>query len=142
MRQCLINVCVKNICHVAKRVHCNAETTHNREIISFAACLLLIFKKKFDGSTHFPLTAVLHLYNSSGKVMISLLEQPEVYIFARSQSSVKHQMLYTPYRANDLKELMPSLAKSGRHYESIMRIGIGRYWLKHAKLSQCCFTLK
>lgn len=59
--------------------------------------------------------------------MISEIERPEVYIFARSQSSTKDQMLYTPYRVDDVKSLIPSVTKAGAIYESVMRIGIGNY---------------
>ena len=36
-------------------------------------------------------------------------------------------MLYTPYRAQDLRDLIPSVTTTGRVYESVMRIGIGGY---------------
>lgn len=58
--------------------------------------------------------------------MISIIERPEVYMFARSQSSTKDQMLYTPFRVEDVKDLVPSISASGHIYKSDMRVGIGK----------------
>ena len=58
--------------------------------------------------------------------IISLIEAPEIYIFARSNSSTKDQMLYTPYRVEDIKSLIPSISPSGIIYRSTMKVGIGK----------------
>ena len=63
-------------------------------------------------------------YRNKNSIIICV-ERPEVYIFARSQSSLKHQMLYTPYRVNDLKDLSACNSAAGQTYANEMRIGIG-----------------
>ena len=69
--------------------------------------------------------------------IVSLIERPEIYIFARSNSSTKDQMLYTPYRVEDLKSLLPSVSHSEIVYHSKMRVGIGTFQLHAFEITPC-----
>lgn len=46
-------------------------------------------------------------------------------------------MLYTPYRIEDLKSLLPSVSHSGIVYHSKMRVGIGTFQLHAIELIPC-----
>ena len=54
------------------------------------------------------------------------MEQPYVYILARSNSSVKDQLLYVPTRNEDLKELeKPVTLPDGTEYKDVLRFFSG-----------------
>ena len=58
--------------------------------------------------------------------MESTVQQPQLYMFTRSRSSIKDQALYTPTRVEHIMELSKSRTECGNvEYESIMRFGIG-----------------
>lgn len=52
-------------------------------------------------------------------------EKPYVYIFGRSHSSIKDQVLYSPLRIEDFEKLQPVTASNGDQYQAIQRLGIG-----------------
>ena len=54
-----------------------------------------------------------------------VITQPNMYVLARSHSSVKDQALYSSTRMEDLFELKPSVTHSGIQYRSIMKLGLG-----------------
>lgn len=55
----------------------------------------------------------------------SLITEPQLYIFGRSQSSIKDQALYSSTRLEHLSALKPSYTKTGLEYNSVLKLGTG-----------------
>ena len=55
----------------------------------------------------------------------SAIEQPQIYMFARSRSSIRDQALYTPLRVEHLDALQTSTYQDSE-YTAKMRVGIGK----------------
>ena len=65
-------------------------------------------------------------FSSRHDSISSAVEQPKLYMFARSGSSIKDQALYTPVKVEHLKELSKSSLNGRCDFSSKMRVGIGK----------------
>lgn len=70
--------------------------------------------------------------------MQGTVEQPYVYIVARSGSSVKDQILYVPTRVEDLMELQDPILVKGKPYVDVLRFFSGDTPARQLESGQQC----
>ena len=100
----------------SRLINCSSTNYFSKAQAHWIHCIICCGKQPISG-----FTAKWGIWNWWPKLTvcwggkaISRIERPKVYYFCKSQSSVHHQMLYTPYRAQDCWDLKPSVPKTGR----------------------------